>query len=83
MNDAQEPRNRAERRARAKMEKKMIQKIKEYVKNHPEAFKVDLDEEAIKEAGIGERDKVTIGGEGVEVGNLIGKKEDGSIKNID
>ena len=34
-------------------------------------------EEAIKEAGIGERDKVTIGGDGVEVGNLIGKKEDG------
>ena len=82
MNNSQEPRNRAERRARAKMEKKIMRKIKEYVKDHPEALKVELDENAIKEAGVGERDKVTIGGEGVEIGNLIGKKEDGSIKNV-
>ena len=82
MNNSQEPRNRAERRVRAKMEKKIMRKIKEYVKDHPEALKVELDEDAIKEAGVGERDKVTIGGEGVEIGNLIGKKEDGSIKNV-
>ena len=82
MNNSQEPRNRAERRARAKMEKKIMRKIKEYVKDHPEALRVELDEDAIKEAGVGERDKVTIGGDGVEIGNLIGKKEDGSIKNV-
>ena len=82
MDNMQEPRNRAERRARAKMEKKMLKQIQDYIKKHPEAVKVDLDEDAIKEAGVGERDVVTIGGDGVEVGNLIGKKEDGSIKNI-
>ena len=82
MDNMQEPRNRAERRARAKMEKKMLKQIQDYIKKHPEAVKVDLDEDAIKEAGVGERDVVTIGGDGVEVGNLIGKKEDGSIKNV-
>ena len=82
MDNMQEPRNRAERRARAKMEKKMLKQIQDYIKKHPEAVKVDLDENAIKEAGVGERDVVTIGGDGVEVGNLIGKKEDGSIKNV-
>ena len=62
----QEPRNRAERRAWAKIQKKQMKQIQEYIKRHPEALQVDLDEETIKEADISDKDEVFIGGNFVE-----------------
>ena len=62
-----EPRNRAERRKMAKLQKKQIKKVEEYIKRHPEAMEVLLDEEAIKEAGINDKDEVILGGEDVVV----------------
>ena len=65
------PMNRAQRRAEAKRQKKQMKKIQEYIKKHPEAIKVELDEEKIKEAGINEKDIVTIGGSGIAVGDNV------------
>lgn len=41
--------NRAQRRAQAKMEKKRMSKIKQYIRRHPESVKVELDEDKIQE----------------------------------
>ena len=70
--------NRAQRRAEAKRQKKQMKKIQEYIKRHPESIKVELDEDKIKEAGLTDKDIVTVGGTaigdvGIEVGNAIDK----------
>ena len=64
---AQGPRNREERRREAKRQKKQLKIIKEYIRKHPEALKIEMDEEAIKAAGITDKDKVIIGGEFNEI----------------
>ena len=43
------PQNRAQRRAMAKLQKKQNKMIMNYIKRHPEAIKVDLDEKKIEE----------------------------------
>lgn len=70
--------NRAQRRAEAKRQKKQMKKIQEYIKRHPNAVKVELDEDKIKEAGLTDKDIVTVGGTtigdvGIDVGNAIDK----------
>ena len=47
--------NRAQRRAQAKKEKKRMSKIRQYIRNHPEAVKIELDEDKIQE--IEEKEK--------------------------
>jgi hypothetical protein len=47
--------NRAQRRAEEKAMKKRYKKIMNYIKHHPEAVKVELDEEAIKEVEAKEK----------------------------
>ena len=42
------PQNRAQRRAMAKLQKKQNKMIMNYIKKHPEAVKVELDEEKIE-----------------------------------
>lgn len=70
------PMNRAQRRAEAKRQKKQMKKIQEYIKRHPEAVKIELDEEKIKEVGLTDKDIVTVGGTsigdaGIEVGSAL------------
>ena len=72
------PMNRAQRRAEAKKQKKQMKKIQEYLKRHPEAIKVELDEDKIKEAGLTDKDVITVGGTSigeanVEIGNALDK----------
>lgn len=43
------PQNRAQRRAMAKLQKKRNKMIMNYIKKHPEAVKVELDEQKIEE----------------------------------
>jgi septum formation topological specificity factor MinE len=43
------PQNRAQRRAMAKLQKKRNKMIMNYIKKHPEAVKVELDEKKIEE----------------------------------
>lgn len=42
------PMNRAQRRAMAKQNKKREKQLQRYLINHPEAMKIELDEEAVK-----------------------------------
>ena len=44
-----QPQNRAQRRAMAKLQKKQNKMIMNYIKKHPEAIKVELDEKKIEE----------------------------------
>ena len=42
------PTNRKQRRAMAKRDKKKQKQLEKYFKNHPEAMKIELDEDAVK-----------------------------------
>lgn len=55
--------NRAQRRAQAKMEKKRMSKIKQYIRRHPEAVKVELDEDKIQELEEKEKEANNVGDE--------------------
>ena len=55
--------NRAQRRTQAKMEKKRMSKIKQYIRRHPEAVKVELDEDKIQELEEKEKEANNVGDE--------------------
>lgn len=74
--------NRAQRRQREKAQRLQMKRIQKYLREHPEAMKVELDEDAIKEAGINEKDSVIVGGDFLgtdeKIVNNENKKDDGN-----
>lgn len=62
--------NREQRRAQAKAQKKVRKLIAKYIASHPEAIKVDLDEEAIKKVEEQEAKEADVVSETISCENI-------------
>jgi lipid II:glycine glycyltransferase (peptidoglycan interpeptide bridge formation enzyme) len=82
-NRAMKPVNRKQRRAMEKENKKQQKRLQRYLELHPDAIKIDLDEEAIAKVEAEEKATMTSGymsaEDAMKVSNVVGSEEDDTM----